>query len=81
MLQLHHKDVERKKKAAFFWCKKINSLPLNQKMYVNWHYVLLGQSTFDLWISKGASVRDLLNFATVNVQGFDQAHFMDHITI
>jgi type III restriction enzyme len=79
--QIHHKDVERKKKAAYFWCKKINSLPLNQKMYVNWHYVLLGQSTFDLWISKGASVKDLLNFATVKVQEFDQSHLMDHITI
>jgi type III restriction enzyme len=61
--QTTHPNVQRKLKAATAWCGRINGLDGNQRGELPWHYVLLGESLFQDWRSKGARLGDLLNFA------------------
>ena len=56
-------NVQRKLKAAVAWCDRINGLDEKQRGGLPWHYVLLGESLFQDWRSKGARLGDLLNFA------------------
>ena len=58
-------NVQRKLKSATAWCERINSLPPEQRDGLPWHYVLLGESLFRDWRSKGARLGDLLEFARV----------------
>ena len=58
-------NVQRKLKAATGWCERINALPLGERSDLPWHYVLLGESLFHDWRSKGARLADLLAFARV----------------
>ncbi|MDQ1316259.1 MAG: type restriction enzyme, partial [Pseudomonadota bacterium] len=63
--QTTHPNVQRKLKSATAWCERINSLPPEQRDGLPWHYVLLGESLFRDWRSKGARLGDLLEFARV----------------
>jgi len=56
-------NVQRKLKAAVAWCDCINGLEAELRGSLPWHYVLLGESLFQDWRSKGARLGDLLNFA------------------
>ena len=56
-------NVQRKLKAAVAWCDRINGLDEKQRGGLPWHYVLLGESLFQDWRSKGARLGELLNFA------------------
>lgn len=56
-------NVKRKKRAAVAWCDKINTLAPEQRSNAEWHYVLLGEGVFYEWRDKGASIRDMLDFA------------------
>jgi type III restriction enzyme len=58
-------NVQRKLKAATAWCERINALPPGERGDLPWHYVLLGESLFHDWRSKGARLADLLAFARV----------------
>lgn len=58
-------DVQRKLKAAQTWCERINALPGEHRQGLPWHYVLLGEASFDDWQGKGANLSELLNFARV----------------
>jgi len=62
---VNHPDVQRKLKAAQTWCERINQLPAEQRQELPWHYVLLGESLFHDWRSKGGSLAELLQFARV----------------
>lgn len=61
--QVNTPNVKRKKRAAVAWCDKINTLAPEQRGNAEWHYVLLGESVFYEWRDKGASIRDMLEFA------------------
>lgn len=61
--QLAHPNVKRKRKAAVAWCERINGLDADQRSGRDWHYVLLGEDVFYQWRDKGASMKDLLDFA------------------
>ena len=56
---------QRKLKAAQTWCERINALPAEHRQELPWHYVLLGEASFDDWQGKGANLSELLNFARV----------------
>ena len=61
--QVNTPNVKRKKRAAVAWCDKINTLEPAQRGNAEWHYVLLGEDVFYEWRDKGASVRDMLDYA------------------
>jgi len=63
--QTTHPNVQRKLKSATAWCDRINGLTPEQRDGLPWHYVLLGESLFRDWRSKGARLGDLLEFARV----------------
>ncbi len=63
--QVTKPNVQRKLKAATSWCERINALPPGERGDLPWHYVLLGESLFHDWRSKGARLADLLAFARV----------------
>ena len=63
--QTTHPNVQRKLKSATAWCERINSLPPEQRDELPWHYVLLGETLFRDWRSKGARLGELLEFARV----------------
>jgi type III restriction enzyme len=56
-------NVKRKKRAAVSWCDRINTLSPEQRGNAEWHYVLLGEQVFYDWREKGASIREVLDFA------------------
>jgi type III restriction enzyme len=56
-------NVVRKKRAAVSWCDRINTLLPEQRGNAEWHYVLLGEGVFYNWRDKGASVREMLDYA------------------
>lgn len=61
--QITTPNVKRKKRAAIAWCDKINTLEPTQRGDAEWHYVLLAENVFYDWRDKGASIRDMLEFA------------------
>ena len=61
--QVNTPNVKRKKRAAVAWCDRINTLTPEQRGNAEWHYVLLGEQVFYEWRDKGASIRDMLEYA------------------
>ena len=61
--QTAHPNVQRKRKAAIAWCDRINGLSAEHRGGPPWHYVLLGETVFEEWRSKGATLNDVLMFA------------------
>jgi type III restriction enzyme len=61
--QVNTPNVKRKKRAAVAWCDRINTLTPEQRSNAEWHYVLLGEQVFYEWRDKGASIRDMLEYA------------------
>lgn len=61
--QVNTPNVKRKKRAAVAWCDRINVLDPEQRSGAEWHYVLLGEEVFYEWRDKGASIRDILEYA------------------
>lgn len=52
------RNVRRKQLATLEWCKKINTLPLEERMNRTWQYVLLTETDFAL-TANGATLTDL----------------------
>jgi type III restriction enzyme len=63
--QTVHPNVKRKQKAAHAWCERINQLPADKRMDLDWHYALVGEDFFYNWRDKGASMADILEQARV----------------
>lgn len=63
--QLAHPNVQRKRRAAVAWCKRINALELEQRQKCEWTYVLLGESVFYDWRNKEASLTEILDYARI----------------
>jgi type III restriction enzyme len=59
-------NVQRKLKAAVAWCNRLNELEAEQRNGLPWHYVMISDTAFYEWQSKGAQLGGaggLLNFA------------------
>ena len=61
--QVNTPNIKRKKRAAVSWCDRINNIAPEQRRNAEWHYVLLGEQVFYDWRDKGASIRDVLEYA------------------
>lgn len=60
---LSNENVQRKQRSACRWAEQINKLPLDKREGKTWHYAILGDDTFATWKNRGATLRDILNFA------------------
>lgn len=60
---LSDENVRRKQKAALAWCDQINQLPPEDRGGLEWAYVLIGETIFDEWRTKNATLVDLLEYA------------------
>jgi type III restriction enzyme len=63
--QTVHPNVRRKQKAAHAWCDRINQLPSNDRMDMEWHYALVGEDFFYSWRDRGASMEQILEQARI----------------
>jgi type III restriction enzyme len=61
-------NVQRKLRAATSWCARINALPPEQRGGREWHYALVGESTFHDWRDKGGRLGELLGFCRIRQQ-------------
>ncbi|MGN6112421.1 MAG: DEAD/DEAH box helicase family protein [Luteimonas sp.] len=66
--QTNASNVQRKLRAATSWCARINALPPEQRGGREWHYALLGESTFHDWRDKGGRLDELLAFSRIRQQ-------------
>lgn len=60
------RNVRRKQLAALEWCKKINTLPAEERMARTWQYVLLTETDFAL-TQNGATLTDLCELHPVTM--------------
>ena len=61
--QVSHGNVVRKQKSALRWVERTNSLPLDKREGITWHYVVLGDAIFYDWRNKRMNLLDILKFA------------------
>ncbi|WBU27744.1 DEAD/DEAH box helicase family protein [Rhodopseudomonas palustris] len=74
--QMTTPNVLRKRKAAVAWCDRINVLAPEHRSGIEWHYVLLGETSFYGWRDRGGSIGELLAFARLRpVEDKGQAKF------
>lgn len=65
-------NVLQKQKGALDWIAKINELSPENRMNAEWVYVLLDETSFYSWKNNGASMYEILSFASLkqtNVTG------------
>lgn len=55
-------NVKQKQKSALDWCKKINELPLDDRMNATWNYSLLDDNTFYSMSNRGAITQEILEY-------------------
>lgn len=55
-------NVKQKQKSALDWCKKINELPLDDRMNATWNYSLLDDNTFYSMSNRGATTQEILEY-------------------
>ncbi|MEW6738532.1 MAG: DEAD/DEAH box helicase family protein [Nitrospirota bacterium] len=68
-------NVRQKELAALDWLKKINELNPGGRMDSEWSYVLLGENTFYSMRDKGASVKEIMEFAKLTKQKVSKTLF------
>ena len=61
-------NVRQKELAALDWLNKINELKPDDRMECEWNYTLLGENTFYSLRDKGASIKDIMEFAKLTQQ-------------
>ncbi|WP_292460622.1 DEAD/DEAH box helicase [Methanothermococcus sp.] len=60
---LNNKNVQQKMISAINFVNTINELPPEKRDHRKWHYVLLGENTFYGLSEKGASAKEILEYA------------------
>ena len=55
-------NVKQKQRSALDWCKKVNELQPEERMFSTWNYSILDDNTFYSMESRGASTLDLLEY-------------------
>jgi type III restriction enzyme len=68
-------NVRQKELAALDWLKKINELNPDDRMGCEWSYALLGENTFYRMKDKGASVKEIMEFAKLTKQKVSKTLF------
>ena len=58
-------NVKQKQKSAIDFCKKINELPLENRMHSNWSYSIVDDTTFYAMKNRKASVEDILEYCKI----------------
>ena len=71
-----HPNVKRKSRDALAWCEKINQLLPNDRMNALWSYVLIEQNKFGEWLSRGASLKEILELAKIRDLSRSQPTFV-----
>jgi type III restriction enzyme len=61
-------NVKQKELGALDRLKKINELNPDDRMGCEWHYVLLGETTFYTMRDKGASIKEIMEFSKLTRQ-------------
>lgn len=61
-------NVRQKELAVLDWLNKINALNSDDRIGCEWNYVLLGENTFYSLRDKGASIKDIMEFAKLTQQ-------------
>lgn len=68
-------NVRQKERAALDWIGKVNELKPDDRMGCEWCYALLGETTFYSFRDKGASVKEVLDFARLTQQRVNRSLF------
>lgn len=58
-------NVQRKRAAALAWVSRIEDLPAVKRENRDWHYVLLGERTFQQHRRASGGLVELLEFASL----------------
>jgi type III restriction enzyme len=72
-------NVQQKQCATIDWVDKTNELKPEDKMYSWWNYVLLGENTFYEMSERGASTKEILEYAKLSkpkVEGTLEDYFI-----
>ncbi|MEN4069364.1 MAG: restriction endonuclease subunit R, partial [Methanobacterium sp.] len=59
---VNNPNVQQKRRATIDWIDKINQLKVEDRLYSQWIYVLLGENTFYELSKKGADAVDILEY-------------------
>ena len=59
-------NVKQKRIATLDWVAKVNEIRPEQRMKCVWHYVLLGQNTFNGLSEKDATTQEILDYALLS---------------
>lgn len=62
-------NVRQKQIAAAAWCKTVNALPPEARMYRTWAYVLLSEADFYAYREGGGTILDMCALAEATVHG------------
>ncbi len=65
--QISHPNVQKKQISALNWIDRVNALPSEMRGNITWEYVLIGETFFNDWKNKGASIVEMLEFAKLRV--------------
>ncbi len=68
-------NVKQKELGALERLKKINELNPEDRMGCEWHYVLLGETTFYTMRDKGASIKEIMEFSKLTRQKVEGSLF------
>ncbi|MBQ2983501.1 MAG: DEAD/DEAH box helicase family protein [Candidatus Gastranaerophilales bacterium] len=55
-------NIKQKQRSALDWCKKVNELRPEERMFSTWRYSILDDNTFYSMQARGASTLDLLEY-------------------
>lgn len=59
---IYNSNVKQKQKSALDWCQKVNELNSQNRMNAFWYYSLLDDTTFYSMKSRGASIKEILEY-------------------
>ena len=63
--KLSSENVKHKQLATVDWCNRINQLSPEDRMGVEWEYILLGENTFYGLKDKGADILEIFNYTKI----------------
>ena len=74
--QISHPNVQKKQISALNWIDRVNALPAEMRRNAIWEYVVIGDTFFNDWKSKGASIVEMLEFAKLRAKQGGQSKLL-----
>ena len=74
--QISHPNVQKKQISALNWVDRVNALPAEMRRNATWEYVIIGDTFFNDWKSKGASIVEMLEFAKLRAKQGGQSKLL-----